>query len=105
MLELIPAPLAQTITRELAIPTIGIGAGPFCDGQVQVVHDLLGLNPEFQARHVRRYAALAETIREALAAYSRDVRDGSFPGPAESFGLETVAASSQPGPREVGETP
>jgi 3-methyl-2-oxobutanoate hydroxymethyltransferase len=104
VLELIPAPLARTITGELVVPTIGIGAGPFCDGQVQVIHDLLGMNPEFQARHVRRYATLAETIRQALEAYVRDVRDGGFPGPAESFGLDPVRSRDRPKQRERGET-
>lgn len=93
VLELIPAPLARTITQALAIPTIGIGAGPFCDGQVQVIWDLLGMDPEFKARHVRRYANLAEVIRGAVLGYVGDVRDGAFPGPAESFGLEPAVAS------------
>ena len=91
VLELIPAPLAQTITQALSIPTIGIGAGPFCDGQVQVIWDLLGIDPEFKPRHVRRYANLAEVIRGAVSEYVGDVRDGAFPGPAESFGLEPSA--------------
>lgn len=88
VLELIPAPLAQTVTEALAIPTIGIGAGPQCDGQVQVITDLLGLDAEFLPRHARRYADLAATIREAVTGYASDVRQGTFPGPAESFGLE-----------------
>lgn len=88
VLELIPAPLAREITAELAIPTIGIGAGPSCDGQVQVIHDLLGLDPSFHPRHARRYLNLAETIQNALASYAQDVRDGSFPSAAESFGME-----------------
>jgi len=96
VLELIPAPLAQTITQALSIPTIGIGAGPFCDGQVQVICDLLGMDPEFKARHVRRYANLAEVIRGAVSDYVGDVRDGAFPGPAESFGLEPSAAATGP---------
>ena len=93
VLELIPAPLARTITRSLSIPTIGIGAGPFCDGQVQVIYDLLGMDPEFKARHVRRYANLAEIIQGAVSGYAGDVRDGKFPGPAESFGLDQVVAT------------
>lgn len=92
VLELVPASLAQTVTRALSIPTIGIGAGPFCDGQVQVIHDLLGVDPDFKPRHVRRYANLAEIIRGAVTAYATDVRQGAFPGPAESFGMEQVAA-------------
>lgn len=92
VLELIPAPLAQTITEALSIPTIGIGAGPFCDGQVQVIYDLLGMDPDFKPRHVRRYANLAEVIHGAVSSYIGDVRDGGFPGPTESFGLEKVPA-------------
>jgi 3-methyl-2-oxobutanoate hydroxymethyltransferase len=87
VLELVPAHLAETTTQALSIPTIGIGAGPYCDGQVQVIHDLLGLDPDFHPRHARRYANLAETIREAVAHYADDVRAGSFPSPAESFDL------------------
>lgn len=96
VLELIPAPLARTITQTLSIPTIGIGAGPFCDGQVQVIHDLLGMDPDFKPRHVRRYASLAESIRGAVASYVDDVREGGFPGPAESFGLEPPAVTAEP---------
>jgi len=95
VLELIPAPLARTITQSLTVPTIGIGAGPFCDGQVQVLYDLLGMDPEFKPRHVRRYANLAEVIRGAVTGYLEDVREGTFPGPAESFGLESVDASAE----------
>lgn len=92
VLELVPAGLARTITDALSIPTIGIGAGPFCDGQVQVIYDLLGMDPEFKPRHVRRYANLAEVIRGAVVGYAGDVRDGAFPGPAESFGLDQTTA-------------
>ncbi len=95
VLELIPAPLARTITQSLTVPTIGIGAGPFCDGQVQVLYDLLGMDPEFKPRHVRRYANLAEVIRGAITGYLEDVREGTFPGPAESFGLESAVAPAE----------
>jgi len=94
VLEVIPAPLARTVTQSLSIPTIGIGAGPFCDGQVQVIYDLLGVDPDYKPRHVRRYADLAGIIRGAVTSYVEDVRAGAFPGPAESFGLEPVAAAS-----------
>jgi 3-methyl-2-oxobutanoate hydroxymethyltransferase len=87
VLELVPAHLAQTITQMLSIPTIGIGAGPYCDGQVQVINDLLGLDPEFHPRHARRYASLAETVRDAVSRYADDVREGTFPSSAESFDL------------------
>lgn len=79
VLELVPAQLARAITQRLRIPTIGIGAGPECDGQVQVWHDLLGLYTDFVPRHTRRYAQLAETITAALQSYAADVRAGSFP--------------------------
>jgi 3-methyl-2-oxobutanoate hydroxymethyltransferase len=93
VLELIPALLARSITEALSIPTIGIGAGPHCDGQVQVISDLLGLDPDFHPRHVRRYAALADVIGDAVTRYVDDVRNGGFPGPAESFGLELAGVS------------
>lgn len=96
VLELVPAPLARSITEALSIPTIGIGAGPFCDGQVQVITDLLGLDPTFTPRHVRRYASLAEIIHDAVQAYVSDVQTGRFPGPAESFGLERATAGAHP---------
>lgn len=88
VLELVPAPLAKLITERLTIPTIGIGAGPGCDGQVQVLHDMLGLFTDFVPRHARRYANLAQTISEAFTNYADDVRDGSFPTAAESFSLD-----------------
>jgi 3-methyl-2-oxobutanoate hydroxymethyltransferase len=79
VLELVPAQLAREITARLHIPTIGIGAGPECDGQVQVWHDLLGLYTDFVPRHARRYLSLADMMGEALQSYVADVRDGSFP--------------------------
>lgn len=88
VLELLPAPLARTITARLRIPTIGIGAGADCDGQVQVWHDLLGLYSDFKPRHARRYAELADTIGAALASYAAEVRDGSFPGAEHSATMD-----------------
>ena len=86
VLECIPADVAARITAELPIPTIGIGAGPSCDGQVLVTPDLLGLLEDFRPRFVRRYAELGDLIREAAAAYVADVRDGRLPQPkSESF--------------------
>jgi 3-methyl-2-oxobutanoate hydroxymethyltransferase len=79
VLELIPAPLARTITESLSIPTIGIGAGPNCDGQVQIWHDVLGLGGKKVYRHVRRYADLGPIIHEAIASYVLDVQGGQFP--------------------------
>ena len=85
VLELVPAPLASLITKSLTIPTIGIGAGPACDGQVLVLHDMLGLNDKFAAKFVKRYAALAEDVREAVRLFAAEVREGRYPGPEHSF--------------------
>jgi len=86
VLELVPAPLASQITKSLAIPTIGIGAGPACDGQVLVLHDMLGLNDQFSAKFIKKYAALAEDVREAARVFAAEVREGRYPGPEHSFG-------------------
>ena len=86
VLELVPAPLASQITKSLTIPTIGIGAGPACDGQVLVLHDMLGLNDQFSAKFVKKYAALAEDVRDAARVFAAEVREGRYPGPEHSFG-------------------
>ncbi|HVZ80849.1 MAG TPA: 3-methyl-2-oxobutanoate hydroxymethyltransferase [bacterium] len=78
VLELVPPDTAKRITSALKVPTIGIGAGPHCDGQVQVLHDLLGLFPDFHPKHARRYANLHEAVRKAVDQYARDVRQGRF---------------------------
>jgi 3-methyl-2-oxobutanoate hydroxymethyltransferase len=85
VLEAVPAPLGTAITRAVRIPTIGIGAGPGCDGQVLVFADLLGLSEPPAPRFVRRYAELATIIRDALAAFASDVREGRYPGDAECY--------------------
>ncbi len=79
VLELVPSETAKTISKALKIPTIGIGAGPHCDGQVQVLHDLLGLLPDFHPKHAKAYLQLHEAIKEALAQYAAEVRGGQFP--------------------------
>lgn len=79
VLELLPPALAAQITAELTIPTVGIGAGPQCDGQVLVTSDLLDVRASPPLRHVRQYAHIGETILTALQSYCRDVRDGTFP--------------------------
>ncbi len=84
VLELIPAALASQITKALSIPTIGIGAGPACDGQVLVLHDMLGLNEQFNAKFLKKYAALAQDVRDAVTLYSAEVREGRYPGPEHS---------------------
>ena len=85
VLEGVPAALAKKITGELHIPTIGIGAGAGCSGQVQVVHDILGLFEEFVPKHTRPYANLAGEVRQALKAYAADVESRKFPGKAQSW--------------------
>jgi len=85
VLEKIPAPLGQRVTSALEIPTIGIGAGSGCDGQVLVLNDLLGLDPDFNPRFVKRYAELGSTVVEALERYSREVRSGTFPASEHEF--------------------
>ncbi len=85
VLEKIPAALAKEVSESVEIPTLGIGAGPHCDGQVLVTHDMLGLNTDFSPRFVRRYANLDTTIQEAVQAYVGDVRGRRFPNPEESY--------------------
>ncbi|HEY6293367.1 MAG TPA: 3-methyl-2-oxobutanoate hydroxymethyltransferase [Terriglobia bacterium] len=85
VLEGVPRELAATITRHLRIPTIGIGAGPDCDGQVLVLHDLIGLGFQPPAKFVRRYADVAGTLRQALAQYRQDVLAGDYPDDRESY--------------------
>jgi 3-methyl-2-oxobutanoate hydroxymethyltransferase len=87
VLESMPRELAAQITRELRIPTIGIGAGPDCDGQILVLHDMIGLGGDHTPKFARRYANVAESISRAVGEYARDVREGSFPADAESFHL------------------
>ena len=87
VLELVPAQLAGAITDRLHIPTIGIGAGPDCSGQVQVITDVLGLG-DFTPRHARHYADLRSTIAAAAAAYAADVQAGTFPGTAETVRMD-----------------
>ncbi len=89
VLELVPGQLAEAITNRLRIPTIGIGAGAGCSGQVQVITDLLGLG-DFLPRHARPYARLRETIRDAVLAYATDVEAGTFPGEAETVLMDEV---------------
>ncbi len=88
VLEMVPAPVAALITARVSVPTIGIGAGAGCDGQVQVFHDLLGLLTDFVPKHTRRYAELGDTIRSAVSEYIEDVNAGRFPSEEESHGME-----------------
>ena len=91
VLEAVPRELAAQITRELRIPTIGIGAGPDCDGQILVMHDMLGLNFGHSAKFTRQYANLGEIISRAVKEYCEDVRGGTFPSDAESYHAGNVA--------------
>lgn len=85
VLEGMPAALAEEITKSLSIPTIGIGAGPHCDGQVLVMQDLLGLFDEFRPKFVKRFGELRQPVSDAVEAYAAAVRDGTFPGREHSF--------------------
>jgi len=85
VLEKIPSQLAARITEELSIPTIGIGAGPHCDGQILVTHDMLGLFTQFHPRFVRRYGDMEKTMGEAISRYVQDVRNTEFPNDSESY--------------------
>lgn len=88
VLEAIPSPLAKLITNSISIPTIGIGAGPFCDGQVLVLHDLLGLFDKFVPKFVKQYARLGETIQNAVKMFSSEVKEGKFPTDEYSFNIK-----------------
>ena len=85
VLECTPAPLSKLITEKVSIPTIGIGAGPDCDGQVQVISDILGLYTEFVPKHAKRYASLAGEIRAAVSSYISEVKSLSFPTAEQSY--------------------
>ena len=85
VLEKIPADLAKMVSDRLDIPTIGIGAGPHCDGQVLVLHDMLGITKDFSPRFLRRYADLGDAVDNAVKQYITDVRSGDFPNDEESY--------------------
>jgi len=85
VLEKIPAQLAKKVTESISVPTIGIGAGPDCDGQVLVLHDMLGLNKDFSPRFLRRYADLNKIAGEAVKNYISDVKSGEFPNENEKY--------------------
>ena len=85
VLELMPRALAKKVTDKLSVPTIGIGAGPDCDGQVLVLHDMLGLNPGFTPKFLKTYASLAGEVVKAAVTFGDEVRKGKYPGPEHSF--------------------
>ena len=88
VLECVPQEVAAAVTRALRIPTIGIGSGSECDGQILVINDLLGLTPQFSPRFVKQYADLSKAIRIAVGRYGRDVRSGRFPTQKQAFRME-----------------
>lgn len=98
VLECVPSPLAEQISRELDIPTIGIGAGAGCDGQVLVFHDLLGLFDGLSPKFVKRYADLGAQARQAIATYAAEVRAGVFPGPQHGYDSLQALAGDEGGP-------
>lgn len=91
VLEGVPAPLSRLITQKLAIPTIGIGAGVHCDGQVQVLYDMMGMFTDFAPKHAKQYANLAEVYKEAATRYMQEVQEGAFPTAKESFTMDESA--------------
>jgi 3-methyl-2-oxobutanoate hydroxymethyltransferase len=91
------------LTRSVGIPTIGIGAGPECDGQILVIHDLLGLSQGSPPRFVRRYADLSQAMRDAVRAFAADVRAGAFPAERESYATPPDVEASLARHRERGE--
>ncbi len=90
VLECVPHEVAQKITAEISIPTLGIGAGPSCDGQVLVFHDMLGYNTAYTPKFVKKYANMNQIITEAVTAYAEEVRQGIFPQKEHTFFLETT---------------
>jgi len=88
VLELVPTCVADAISRRLRIPTLGIGSGPACDGEIQVFHDVFGLYTDFQPRHTRRYLEVARQITDAAGRYRDDVQARTFPGPEQAADLE-----------------
>jgi 3-methyl-2-oxobutanoate hydroxymethyltransferase len=97
VLEAVPAELARTVTQALRIPTIGIGAGPHCDGQVLVVHDMLGLTTGRVPRFVKRYANLGEQAVEAMRAFAREVGEGEFPAPEHTYASDSSRENARYG--------
>ena len=90
VIEVVPAALTALVTDRVSIPVIGIGAGSGCDGQVLVMHDLLGIEDRHAARFVKRYATLAAEMREAIAAFASDVRSGAYPAPEHTYQLKST---------------
>ncbi|MBN2360172.1 MAG: 3-methyl-2-oxobutanoate hydroxymethyltransferase, partial [Deltaproteobacteria bacterium] len=96
VIESVPALVGEAITSALSIPTIGIGAGPDCDGQVLVCYDLIGLNPDFKPRFVKRFAEVGATVREAVASFADEVRRGVFPDASHCFESKLLTRAPVP---------
>jgi len=94
VLELVPAMVAEAVSKRISIPTIGIGSGPRCDGEIQVFHDLFGLYTDFQPRHTRRYLNVADQITAATRRYLEDVNARTFPGPEQTRDLTAESADA-----------
>jgi 3-methyl-2-oxobutanoate hydroxymethyltransferase len=93
VLEMVPSEVARYVTRHLSVPTIGIGAGPHCSGQVLVLHDLIGLYAGRSPRFAKRYADMATTLEEAVRRYAEEVREGTFPGPSHQYAADPAVAA------------
>jgi len=91
VLEGVPSELSRLISERVSIPTIGIWAGPYCDGQVQVFHDMMGVYPDFVPKHAKQYARIGDTIKEAARRYMEEVREGTFPTEKESYPMDEGA--------------
>jgi len=101
VLETLPARVAAMISDRVSVPTIGIGAGPYCTGQVQVLHDLLGLYDDFVPKHARQFMPGAQLVRDAISTYAKQVRSGAFPTDRESFNLDGQTRSAIDRAREM----
>jgi 3-methyl-2-oxobutanoate hydroxymethyltransferase len=94
VLETVPTALASLVTRQISIPTIGIGAGAGCDGQVQVINDLLGSFSDFVPKHAKQYAKISDIIKNAVTEYSNEVKSGAFPTEKNSFSMDEAILSN-----------
>ena len=94
LMEMVPQEISKEITESVSVPTIGIGAGPDCDGQVLVTHDILGLFDDYTPKFVKRYASLNESILDAVSAFKRDVVSGDFPAPEHSYSFSCPSKST-----------
>ncbi len=85
VLEMVPRKLAQKVTESVKVPTIGIGAGPECDGQIIVLHDILGFDEDFSPKFLKKYANLGKIVTDAVNEYDKEVKEGIFPAESNSF--------------------